>query len=331
MVLRNNLPGEDILKGPTWYRTGTDVPDILLTVDHIPLLSLVRSADLLLDGLFTMAKLILVFLPLFFIHAQTLGADRLTRIGLSSRVPPISARSAVIQSRVLPKILSDSNWETTVVLFNTGSALVAFQQFFYEAGGKPLSYAIRAQAASEDITTSAIQGLLAPGASLRFVLSDASGGGRQGWSLLNYEDGPGVIDGYVIIRRRLSTAGLNPEANVPFSSLRDSSVYLPFDNTGGFRSQVTLVNPAADLASQVRLTYLDAQGQVLFIDSLTLRPAQQMTLVLLDTYPDLANKSGSVLVEADIDQFAVTGLRCNDAYGTIMALPSLPRGTSTAQ
>jgi len=103
---------------------------------------------------------------------------------------------------------------------------------------------------------------------------------------------------------------------------------VPFDNTLGFRSQLTLVNPAGDLSSQVQLTYLNPQGQVLLIDSLTLQPAQQMTLVLPDTYPDLANKSGSVLVQADIDRFSVTGLRCNNAYGAIAALPIMNRSAS---
>jgi hypothetical protein len=115
---------------------------------------------------------------------------------------------------------------------------------------------------------------------------------------------------------------------VPFSGMLDYSVYVPFDNTLGFRSQLTLVNPSGNLSSQVQLSYLNSQGQTLLIDSVTLQPAQQMTLVLPDTYPDLANKSGSVLVQADIDRFAVTGLRSNDASGTIAALPTMNRSAS---
>jgi hypothetical protein len=70
---------------------------------------------------------------------------------------------------------------------------------------------------------------------------------------------------------------------------------------------------------------------VLLIDSLTLEPQQQMTLILPDVYPDLANKSGSVLVEADIDRFSVTGLRCNEAYGAIAALPTMNRSALLSQ
>lgn len=281
-----------------------------------------------------MNKLILL-LPLAFLHAQTPAANPRPRAIMARRAPDQSLReasapnpSAVVQSRVLPLILSDGAWETTVVLLNTGSASVTFQQFFFAADGKPASYRIHEQAASVDLTTSAIQGVLIPGSSLTLTLSDTSGAVPEGWSLLNYNEGPGTVAGYAIIRRRGLSGGFNSETTVPFSGMQDYSVYMPFDNTLGFRSQLTLVNPAGNLSSQVWLTYLNPQGQVLLIDSLTLQPGQQMTLALPDTYPDLANKSGSVLVEADTDRFSVTGLRCNDAYGVIAALPTMNRSAS---
>ena len=278
-----------------------------------------------------MKKIISLLLPLAFMQAQTPAANGFhsavtaTRVvGLPSRNASAASPSVVIQGRVLPRILSDSTWETIVVLVNTGSASVAFQQFFFAADGKPASYTIHASAASGDITASAIQGILAPGSSSRLSLSDTSGSFREGWSLLTYDEGPGVVDGYAIIRRRGLSAGFNPETTVTFSSMRDYSVYMPYDNTLGFRSQVTLVNPAVNLPSQVRLTYLNPQGQVVLVDSLTLQPEQQVTLVLPDTYPDLANRTGSLLVESDIDRFSVTGLRC-DASGAIGALPTMNR------
>jgi len=280
-------------------------------------------------------KLVLLLLLLVCLHAQTPGADGLSRAITARRVshPTIGqastpGASVVAQSRILPRILSDNYWETTVVLLNTGSASVSFQQFFFATNGKPAAYTIHTQGGSPDLTTSAIQGVLVPGSTLRLDLSDASGAVREGWSLLTYDEG---VDGYAIIRRRGLSGSFQSETTLPFSSMLDYSVYMPFDNALGFRSQLTLVNPAGNLSSQVRLTYLNPQGQVLLIDSLTLRPSQQMTLVLPDVYPDLANKSGSVLVEADIDRFSVTGLRCNDAYGTIVALPTMNRGTLFAQ
>lgn len=287
-----------------------------------------------MSGEFTVSKLLLLLLPLFSVHAQTPAANVLPRATSirrapngSFRKPSASGAGPVVQSSVLPRILAGSNWETTVVLLNTGSASVTFQQFFFAPDGTPISYTINAQAAS-GLTTSAIQGVLGPGASLSMVLSDKTGAVPEGWSLLTYDDGPGVLVGYAIIRRTGLSGGFPSETTVPFSDTRDYSVYVPFDNTLGFRSQLTLLNPAGNLSSHVQLTYLDPKGKVLLTDSVTLQPAQQMTVILPDTYPDLANKSGSVLVEADIDRSSVTALRYNDAYGAVAALPVITRSAS---
>lgn len=98
-----------------------------------------------------MKKVISLLLPLAFMQAQTPAANGFHSavtarrvVGLPSRNASAASPSVVIQGRVLPLILSDSTWETTVVLVNTGSASVAFQQFFFAADGKPASYTIHA-------------------------------------------------------------------------------------------------------------------------------------------------------------------------------------------
>ena len=274
-----------------------------------------------------MKKLLVLLLPLGFVHAQTFVENALPRAAAIRRAPgsvggPSAPGVSVgVQSGVLPRILSDGNWATTVVLLNTGSGSVTFQQFFFAADGKPASYTIQSAAISGSLTTSALQGVLAPGSSLSLALSDASGTVPEGWSLLTYNAGQGVVEGYAVVRRKALGGGFSFETAEPFSGMLDYSACVPFDNTQGFATQLTLLNPAGNVAAQVQLTYLNPQGQVLLIDSVTLQAAQQMTLVLPDTYPDLANKSGSVLVQANINLFSVTGLRYNDAYGVIAALP----------
>jgi hypothetical protein len=280
-------------------------------------------------------KLFLLLIPVAFTYAQAPASDATPRAITAEGAPNRSARTtsapgatSTLNSRVFPRILSDSTWDTTVVLFNNGAASVAFQQFFFGADGKPVSYTIHSTASSQDLTTSAIQGVLAPGSSTSLALVDASGAVREGWSLLTYGAGLGVVDGYAVIRHKGLCGGCSFETIVPVSNLQDYSMYMPFDNTQGFRSQITLVNPTSNMSTQVRLTYLSLQGQVLLIDSLTLLPAQQVTLVLPDTYPDLANKSGTVLVEADINRFSIAGVRYSDVYGAVASLPTFSRAAS---
>jgi hypothetical protein len=101
----------------------------------------------------------------------------------------------------------------------------------------------------------------------------------------------------------------------------DSSARMPFDNTGGFQTQITIVNPATNLGAQVQLTYFNAQGQAILLDTLALKPGEQTTLTLPNTYPDLANQSGSISILGSINCLSVAGLRLNPVTGAISSVP----------
>ena len=222
--------------------------------------------------------------------------------------------------RAIPRILVGKEWDTLVVLFNPGPAPVGFQQTFF-ADRKPVSLSIRSEALALDLTAPAIQGVIAPGAKVTLQLGSSAGDVQEVWSLLSYGDG--ALDGYTVVRRRAQGGAFSFETTLPLSGTQDVSTYIPFDNTQGFRSQLTLVNPASDVSTRVRLTYLGPAGSTLLIDSIFLAPAEQLTLALPDIYPDLANKSGTVLVESDTDRLAIVGLRQNVNYGVISALPAI--------
>jgi hypothetical protein len=132
-----------------------------------------------------------------------------------------------------------------------------------------------------------------------------------------------MLDGYAILRQRAAGGAFSFETTLPFSRTQDVSTYMPFDNAQDFRSQLTVVNPASDTSVQVRITCLNPQGGIVLIDSLSLAARQQMTLVLPDTYPDLANRTGTILIEADTDRLSIGGMRQNTNYGVISALPAV--------
>jgi hypothetical protein len=240
-------------------------------------------------------------------------------------LPPVCSAAdgpAAVQAqfRVFPRLLLGKGAETRIVLLNPGAAPVAFQQAFF-SGGKPAPLAIRSDFLVEDLTSSALQGVLMPGSSVTLTLSAPSDDVQEAWSLLTYNEGS--VEGYAVVRRRAASGAFSFEAALPLGGTQDLSTYIPFDNTQGFRSQLTLVNPTSDRSAVVRLTCLDPQGRVVLMDAVTLAPAQQLTLVLPDTYPDLANKTGSILVETETDRLSVTALRQNINYGVIAALPSM--------
>jgi len=291
----------------------------------IPVLSLVAMTLRHLGS--TVNCLFLALLPITLGHAQTLTAEHVVPFATGARralgATAKDALSGKTQSRVFPRILAGVNWETNVVLFNPASTTVTFQQLFIGVDGKMVPFTVHSQGGSGDQTTSGIRGVLPPNSSLSLVLSCGGGIVCEGWSLITYDDGQGVVDGYAILRRKGLGGAFSFDVTVPLSSMQDYSEYMPFDNTQGFRSQLTLVNPAGNIAAQVRLTYLNPQGTVVLLDLVLIPPAQQMTLTLPDIYPDLANKTGTVLVEADTDTFAVLGIRYNETYGAIAPLPTV--------
>jgi hypothetical protein len=255
-------------------------------------------------------------MPLALSHAQT---AHLRVAGLADRTVGTPASS--VQASVIPRIICGNGWETTALLFNTAAAPATFQQFFFAADGTFTAFTVSSSVNAQSLSTSAVQGVLNPGSSLSLTFCDPTKPAQEGWSYLNYTGAPGTIGGYATIRRTALNGAFGFETVIPLSGTQDFSVFMPFDNTQGFRSQLTVVNPAMNLPAQVGLTYLDSLGKTVLIDTLTLQPGQQVTLVLPDVYPDLANKTGTISVQGNIDRLSVIGLRYNDLYGAVVALP----------
>ena len=234
---------------------------------------------------------------------------------------------STIQNRVFTRLLAGNGWETSVVLINLGGTSVSFKQFFLAADGSLNVFTVRPQAATIDLTTSSLQGLLAPNASASFLLPNLGNTVREGWSMLTYDGTQGSIGGYETIRHHAASGDFNFEVTIPINTLQDFSTHVGFDNTNGQLSALTLVNPAANLSTQVRLTYFTAQGQAILLDSVQLTPGAQMTLVLPNTYPDLANKAGMIAIDADINRLSVVALKYNSNSGALTVLPTQTTST----
>jgi len=270
------------------------------------------------------------------VQAQTTMDAALPRAVAIRRAPgsaggSSTSSSVALSTAAFPRILSGNNWDTTVVLINTGAAPAAFQEYFFAANGAPAAYAIQSAAITGTLTASSVQGVLAPGASLSLALSDPGGANPEGWSLLAYNPAQGAISAYAVVRHKGWGGGYSVETTEYLDGMQDYSACVPFDNTQGFATQLTLLNPAGNTSAQVRLTYLNPSGQVILLDAISLGAGQLTTLTLPDVYPDLANKTGSVLVQGDTNVLSVTGFRFNSAFGVAAALPVLAKASALPQ
>jgi len=277
-----------------------------------------------------LGKLILLVLPVALLPAQSIlpmdGGPRWTarrNASVRSRRTPVQPVATTGPSDlVFSRILCGTGWSTTLVLVNAGSSAVDFQLGFSGADGESSQFAIATQPDIGTLTASGLQGILGPISSLNLTLT-SSAAMQEGWGLLSYPSGQGTIGGYAILRHNAPGGAFNFETTVPLSSMRDFSLYVPFDNTLGFQTQLTIVNPASNLAAQVALTYRTAEGQVMLVDSVNLGAGQQTTIVLPNEYPDLANKSGTIDLQANINVLSAIAVRYNPAYGTVAAVPGI--------
>ena len=225
------------------------------------------------------------------------------------------------QIKSLGRLLSGNGWETTIVLMDLGSTPLSFRQSFLGNNGSPALFMVNLQTDGTNLTTSALQGAIAPYGTASFTLLDDGPSIHEAWSLLTFQGVPNQLGGYAIVRHRAPGGTLSFEATLPLGNMMDSSARMPFDNTQGFQTQLTVVNPASNLPAQVQLTYFNLQGQAILLDSLTLNPGEQTTLTLPNTYPDLANQTGTIAILANINCLSVTGLRVNPTSGSISAVP----------
>ena len=230
------------------------------------------------------------------------------------------ASSVSTQIKSFPRLLSGAGWESAIVLMNLGATPISFRQSFLANDGTPASLTVHVGSGSTALSTSALQGTVGANGSMSYTLTGSSSL-QEDWSLLTFEGASNQLSGYAVLRHTAAGGGFNFEVTLPLNNMQDSSSRLPFDNSDGFQTQLTIVNPASNLAAQVSLTYFNTQGQAILLDSLTLNPGAQTTLVLPNIYPDLANQSGMVAIQSNINILSVSGLRLNPATGAIAAIP----------
>jgi hypothetical protein len=247
-------------------------------------------------------------------------AETRTSLSPETIIRPTGNTSST-QVKSFTRILSGNGWQTTIVLMDLGSTPLSFQQSFFGNNGTATPFTVQVDRSTADLTTAALQGTVTANGSVSYTLPSTGSSLQEGWSLLTFTGVPNQLSGYAILRHAATSGSFNFEVTLPLNSMQDFSARLPFDNTNGFQTQLTVVNPASNMAAQVRLTYFDAHGQTILLDSLTLNPGEQMTVVVPNTYPDLAGQSGTIAVLTNINTLSVAGLRLNPLTGAVTSAP----------
>lgn len=222
---------------------------------------------------------------------------------------------------VFPHLATGGGWETTLVLVNLTNTAVTFGQAFFDTSGQPLTVTFQSIPDGQQLTTSSAQGTLNPGASFNIKLVDQGTGLKTGWSVISYDATGARLGGYAIFKQSIAGSP-DFEALVPLSAYDDYVFIMPYDNTNGYVTSMALLNPGANLDSQVYVTLLDTEGNTVSTDTIPLAKGQQLAFSIPERFPDTQGKVGSILFESSTTRLSALGFRFNPqhAFATIPVL-----------
>lgn len=203
---------------------------------------------------------------------------------------------------VLAQMANGDGWKTQIFLVNLSTVSMPFVLDFWTSDGKFWQLNIVGVGTGDQIT-----GTLPAGASVVFETS-GTGPLAQGWGELTYNINNGRIGGFGVFRQSLPGRP-DFEAVAPLSSLFDSVLIMPYDNTAGFSTGVACVNGAGQAGATITATYRDEAGVTYATDTITLPASGHTAFSMPSRVPASAGKRGTVVFRSNTDFFSALGLR----------------------
>jgi hypothetical protein len=236
--------------------------------------------------------------------------------------PRGSAPMSLVQRSdlVFPHVAAGGGWETVMVLVNIGTNEIDFNQYFYNDTGNPMQVKFHTIPEDQIVETTAIEGHLPPGSSVKVTLFEDTPSAQVGWAQLEYDSVLNRIGGYACFR--LASGGVVNEGMVPLSAYDDTSFMMPFDNSDGVSTGIAFANPATGVSNQVQIVALDENGDEITRDSVSIPPNGHLSYVLTGRLPALAGQRGTLAVTSNITRLSAAGIRMNVSGGlTFTSIP----------
>jgi hypothetical protein len=247
------------------------------------------------------------------------------RIMMAAGLLALSANGADANKRVnagliydtIPHIVNGASWKTTIVLANIGTIPQRYALLLHGDDGAPKAFEFIGRGSA-----SRFEGEIPRGATLTFETT-GRGDLSQGWAEVEMPSGGGFKVGAMAI---FGTTGIpgrpDFEATVPAWSTVQFEGILPFDNSNGYVTSVAVLNPSPFSASTVPVIVYDEGGNVLRMDTITLRAGHKTAFTIPEKWPEAAGRRGSVHFQGPLTSWSVIGLRFNPggAFTTVNLL-----------
>lgn len=218
-------------------------------------------------------------------------------------------------------LATGGGWETWFELINPTSVIATAHLRTYDSDGNALSVPLVSQDGSINTTASGLDPVINPHSVLLLQSSVAASqpvevGSVEVTSNTN-------ISGFVIFRWTVT----GEEVLVPLSSGTASDYTLPFDNTNGLVTGISLATSAVQ-STTVAITARDQNGSIVATSSIALPALGHESFVLATQIPALANVRGTVeFVPSPGSQISVLGIRA-DPSGAFTGIPVLANGAT---
>ena len=209
------------------------------------------------------------------------------------------------QTSIIPQIADGGDWQTTLVLANTGaSPASASLSFFQEtSGGATESWNL------SFLEAGSTQNLTLPAAGTLFLhtLGTASTT-NVGWAQLQASS---AVVAYAIFTLRV--AGRQDQDGTAPAETAASRILVPFDNTAGFVSSIAIVNPTA-ASESIAVGIQTAAGAVSHPASLTLPAQGHTSFELFQQFSATTGQSGLLELYSATGSLSAIALRFNPTF-----------------
>ena len=196
----------------------------------------------------------------------------------------------------IPQVTDGAGWNTRFAIVNLESGPVSYTLQFWDDNGQALALPIL------NGTPGAVSGTVAAGGVAFVQTAGSSSAFLQGWGEIASTGRIGVTAMYQYVVS--GTRGLEASA---VGAPSGSSIFMPFDNTGGHATAIAVANANPSQSLNITLQFQTDTG-ARATASLVLPPRGHKAFVLPVAYPDVANARGSVNFTASSPDISVMGL-----------------------
>jgi uncharacterized repeat protein (TIGR01451 family) len=213
----------------------------------------------------------------------------MTIAGSTYIVEQVGATAPSAATLLLPQFSAGANWNTRLILTNTTQTPIVERVNFLANAGTGVAVPILLPQTSNNPGRLGMtfDRTIASGATL-VIDTNSSAATLQTGSI--QIQATGGLTGYGVLR--FNTGSDFREALLPLQAANTNTLVLPYDHTGGYATQISLVNNST--VGSVQINIRDDSGKLLVSDTLTVPLQGQLSFDLATKYAATAGVRGTV-------------------------------------